>query len=32
MTGLPRLIIPGFLVPILLFTHVVAFHRLRAKS
>ena len=32
MTALPWLIIPGFLVPILLFTHVVIFTRLSAKT
>jgi hypothetical protein len=32
MTSLPWLIIPGFLVPILLFIHVVIFARLLAKS
>lgn len=32
MTTLPWLIIPGFLVPILLFTHVVIFARLFAKT
>jgi hypothetical protein len=32
MTALPWLIIPGFLVPILFFTHVVIFHRLLAKT
>ena len=32
MTTLPWLIIPGFLVPILLFTHVVIFTRLLAKT
>ncbi len=32
MTALPWLIIPGFLVPILLFTHVVMFTRLSAKT
>ena len=32
MTTLPWLIIPGFLVPILLFTHVVIFTRLSAKT
>ena len=32
MTALPWLIIPGFLVPILFFIHVVIFHRLLAKT
>jgi hypothetical protein len=32
MTTLPWLIIPGFLVPILLFIHVVIFTRLLAKT
>ena len=32
MTSLPWLIIPGFLVPILLFIHVVIFHRVLAKT
>jgi hypothetical protein len=32
MTTLPWLIIPGFLVPILFFTHVVIFHRLLAGT
>ena len=32
MTALPWLIIPGFLVPILFFTHLVIFYRLFAKS
>lgn len=33
MTTLPWLIIPGFIVPILMFVHVVIFHRLaRAKA
>src|ERR1700722_14086817 len=32
MTTLPWLIIPGFLVPILFFIHVVIFHRLLAKN
>jgi hypothetical protein len=32
MTTLPWLIIPGFLVPILFFTHVVIFYRLLART
>jgi hypothetical protein len=32
MTSLPWLVIPGFLVPILLFTHVVIFSRLYART
>jgi hypothetical protein len=32
MTTLPWLIIPGFLVPILLFTHIVIFNRLLGKT
>ena len=32
MTTLPWLIIPGFLVPILFFIHVVIFHRLLARN
>jgi hypothetical protein len=32
MTTLPWLIIPGFLVPILLFTHIAIFTRLTAKT
>jgi hypothetical protein len=32
MTTLPWLIIPGFLVPILFFIHVVIFHRLLART
>jgi len=32
MTTLPWLIIPGFLVPILFFIHVVVFYRLLAKK
>jgi hypothetical protein len=32
MTSLPWLIIPGFLVPILLFLHIVIFTRLMAKT
>ena len=32
MTSLPWLVIPGFLVPILLFTHVVIFTQLLAKT
>ena len=32
MTSLPWLMIPGFLVPILFFTHVVIFYRLLAKT
>ena len=32
MTSLPWLVIPGFLVPILMFTHVVIFSRLYART
>ena len=32
MTTLPWLIVPGFLVPILMFIHIVIFARLLAKS
>ncbi|HSU99073.1 MAG TPA: hypothetical protein VLI91_03125 [Roseiarcus sp.] len=32
MTGLPWLIIPGFLVPSLFFVHLVIFHRLLART
>ena len=32
MTSLPWLMIPGFLVPILFFIHIVIFARLLAKS
>ena len=32
MTSLPWLIIPGFLVPILFFIHVIIFYRLLAKN
>jgi hypothetical protein len=32
MTTLPWLIIPGFLVPILFFIHIVIFHRLLARN
>jgi hypothetical protein len=32
MTTLPWLIVPGFLVPCLMFLHVVIFYRLLAKT
>jgi hypothetical protein len=32
MTSLPWLLIPGFLVPSLFFTHLVIFYRLFAKT
>ena len=32
MTALPWLLVPGFLVPILMFIHIVIFARLRAQS
>jgi hypothetical protein len=32
LTELPLSLLPTFLVPVIIFTHIVIFHRLRAKT